>query len=191
MAKDLYLFVGRSGSGKSTIADMICDKYRYIQIQSYTTRPARYEGEKGHVFIGPAEFDKLENIVAFTQYNGYRYCTTKEQLDEAEAYVIDPAGVETLIQNYVAPHRTVHILYLDAGVWNRINRMVDRGDSDTAIVSRLMQDEKTDWYTDIVRIYRQAIHKFSGLKFRRIDADKSLDEVFTEVVEYIDEEQKK
>ena len=43
----LFLIVGASGSGKTTIANTLEERYGYKQIQSYTTRPKRYETECG------------------------------------------------------------------------------------------------------------------------------------------------
>ena len=72
MNKSLFLFVGRSASGKTTVANML-ERDGYNQIQSYTTRPPRYQDETGHTFISNKEYDKLDNIVASTLYNGYHY----------------------------------------------------------------------------------------------------------------------
>ena len=41
MYKNLYLIVGASGSGKTTVANALEEKYGYKQLQSYTTRPMR------------------------------------------------------------------------------------------------------------------------------------------------------
>ena len=49
----LLLFVGKSGSGKSTVANYLSSNNHYIQLQSYTTRQPRYENEPGHIFIFP------------------------------------------------------------------------------------------------------------------------------------------
>ena len=150
MNKPLYLLVGRSASGKTTMADILEKKYGHRQVSSYTTRPPRYDGEIGHVFLTDEEFNNIgvEDIVAYTEYNGYRYGTTAEQLDKCTIYVVDVPGVETLMQNYKT-NRRISIIYFDATVFTRINRMLDRGDSDSNIISRLLEDEKSDWYNQL------------------------------------------
>ena len=148
MYKPLFLFVGKSASGKTTIAEILEQKYDHKQVYSYTTRPPRYEGEIGHMFINDDEFNNLEDLVAYTEYNGYKYGTTSEQLDECSIYVVDVPGVETLLQNYKT-NRPICIFYFDATVYTRITRMIDRYDSDMSIISRLLQDEKSDWYSQL------------------------------------------
>ena len=148
MYKPLFLFVGKSASGKTTIAEILEQKYDHKQVYSYTTRPPRYEGEIGHMFINDDEFNNLEDLVAYTEYNGYKYGTTSEQLDECSIYVVDVPGVETLLQNYKT-NRPICIFYFDATVYTRITRMLDRDDSDINIISRLLQDEKSDWYSQL------------------------------------------
>lgn len=148
MNKPLYLFVGKSASGKTTAADRLECEYRYKPVQSYTTRAPRYDGEAGHTFITNEEFNNLKNIVSYTEYDGNRYCTTKEMLDDSNVFVVDVPGVEFLLQNYNT-ERTICIFYFDTSVSVRIKRMLNRGASDTEIVSRLMVDEESDWYSDL------------------------------------------
>lgn len=148
MNKPLFLFVGKSASGKTTIADILEQKYDHKQVYSYTTRSPRYDGEIGHKFVSEEEFNNLEDIVAYTEYNGHQYGTTSEQLDECSIYVVDVPGVETLLQKYKT-NRSICILYFDATVYTRIMRMLDRHDSDMNIISRLLQDEKCDWYNQL------------------------------------------
>lgn len=181
MAKPLFLFVGPSGSGKTTVANMIEEQYGYVQVQSYTTRPKRYEGETGHIFISKEEFDKLENLAAYTKYNGYEYCTTSAQLDECDIYVIDPPGVKTLLKRY--NNRPIRIVYFDSTVKNRIERMVDRGDSDTEIVGRLHNDEAYDWYEELQDIASYYTHK--QILVRKIDANTNEPKVLSQVLDYI------
>ena len=148
MNKPLYLFVGQSGSGKTTIANLLEEKHNYIQVKSYTTRPPRYENEPGHIFISKEEFDKLQNLAGYTNYNGNEYCTTCEQLDECDIYVIDPAGVEVLLNKY-RKNREIHIIYFNASICIRIDRMIDRHDCDSAIIGRIYNDEKFDWHKSL------------------------------------------
>lgn len=142
--KPLYLFVGKSASGKTTIANLLEKEYGCKQVQSYTTRRPRYEGETGHIFITEEEFNTLGELAAYTFYNGKKYGTTVQQVDTCNIYVIDVPGVETLLQKYNTD-RTIYIIYFDVGVYTRINRMLQRGDDTNAIVARLLQDEKADW----------------------------------------------
>ena len=148
MNKPLFLFVGRSASGKTTIADMLSEKYGHKQVYSYTTRKPRYDGEIGHLFVTEDEFNELADVVAYTFYNNHHYGTTSSQLDECSIYVVDVPGVETLLHKYKTK-RPIIIIYFDTTVYTRINRMVDRGDSDISIISRLLQDEKDDWYKQL------------------------------------------
>lgn len=90
----ILLLIGASGSGKSTVARYLCEQYGLRQIDSYTTRPPRYRGEPGHIFITDEEFDQLQDFVGYTLYNGHRYGATAQQVEENDIYVIDPAGVE-------------------------------------------------------------------------------------------------
>ena len=144
MDNTLYLFVGKSASGKTTVANFLEKKHGFKQVNSYTTRPPRYDGEIGHIFVNDTEFDNLGEMVAYTEYNGFRYGTTAEQLDQCQIYVVDVPGVKTLLERYKTDRKIV-ILYFSTNVCTRINRMIDRGDSDMAIISRLLQDEKEDW----------------------------------------------
>lgn len=148
MDKPLFLFVGKSSSSKTTVAETLGQKYGYKQVSSYTTRKPRYDGEIGHMFITENEFNNLNNLVAYTFYNNAHYGTTSQQLDECEIYVVDVPGVETLLERYQT-NRPIIIIYFDATVYTRINRMIDRGDSDMGIIARLLQDEKNDWYKQL------------------------------------------
>ena len=156
MNNTLFLFVGKSASGKTTVADFLCNKHGYKQVWSYCTRKPRYEREVGHIFLNDEQFDNLGELVAYTEYNGFRYGTTAEQLDQCQIYVVDVPGVKTLLERYKT-NRQIIILYFGANICTRIHRMIDRGDSDMSIISRLLQDEKDDWHdqlNDLVWHYR-------------------------------------
>ena len=185
MDNTLYLFVGKSASGKTTVANFLEKKHGIKQVNSYTTRPPRYEGEIGHVFIDDTEFNNLDELVAYTEYNGFRYGTTAEQLDQCQIYVVDIPGVKTLLERYKTD-RKIAILYFSANICTRIHRMIDRGDSDMAIISRLLQDEKEDWSDELHSIvwkyaafYNRTIYLFD------MYADDDLTSVVTRTERYM------
>lgn len=45
------ILVGKSGSGKSSIAAALASNYGFKEIKTYTTRPPRFEGEDTHTFV--------------------------------------------------------------------------------------------------------------------------------------------
>lgn len=185
MNNTLYLFIGKSASGKTTVANFLEKKHGLKQVNSYTTRPPRYEGEIGHIFVNDTEFDNLGELVAYTEYNGFRYGTTAEQLDQCQIYVVDVLGVKTLLERYKTD-RKIAILYFSTNVCTRIHRMIDRGDSDMAIISRLLQDEKEDWHDTLNDVvwHNNAYHN-NLVYFFDMYADDDLATVVTRVERYM------
>ena len=96
----IFLIIAPSGAGKTTLAGQLEKMYGLQSIQSYTTRPPRYDGETGHIFVSDKEFDELKDMVAYTEFCGHRYCATAEQVENNDLYVIDPKGVEYFRQAY-------------------------------------------------------------------------------------------
>ena len=187
MSKPLFLFVGRSASGKTTAANKL-DGLGYKQVQSYTTRKPRYDGETGHIFVSKDEFDNLGELAAYTFYNGNEYGTTFKQLEECSIYVIDVPGVETLLEKHKNKDRKICIVYFESSVTTRIERMIDRGDSDTAIVCRLMQDEK---YNLLAKIY-EIVDEYDNISADDIlvvNAEMNAGDVLYDILKYIKEQE--
>lgn len=94
-----FLFIGRTASGKSSIAKAVCEKMGLTQVVSYTTRPMRKSEKNGsdHIFIPDEDVARYENdIAAYTEINGFKYFTTYDVIDKSDIYVIDPIGVDSL-----------------------------------------------------------------------------------------------
>ena len=185
MSKPLYLLVGRSASGKTTIANLLESEYGLCQLQSYTTRPKRSEDEVGHTFISNDEFDELANIVGYTEYHGHRYCSTKEQIDAVDTYVIDVHGVETLLKSYKSD-RPIIVIYFDATIRTRIDRMIDRGESDAFIVSRLYNDDEFDWKQELNKlVWHYKNNERKSVEMYIVDANQDIETVVGQIVSYM------
>ena len=173
MVKPLYCFIGPSASGKTTIANMLEEQYDYKQIQSYTTRPPRYAGEVGHIFIDDEEFRNL----------GYQYGTTFSQLNECDIYVIDTSGLKCLLEKY--SNRPIYVIYFDASVKIRIERMIDRGASDMEIVSRLHTDGDS-WYDELDHlVWKYKYLDKKSVNLYRVNADQNKEDVLEQVLYYM------
>ena len=100
-----FLFVGRTATGKSSIAEAVSNKMGLRVVKSYTTRPPRESelfGRSDHYFVSDEEFDEIGSVYGFsaeTIINGYRYATTFEEINNSDIYVIDPNGVDALFNS--------------------------------------------------------------------------------------------
>lgn len=177
--KGIYLIVGKSGSGKTSIVEALEKEYGFKSVQSYTTRPKRSENETGHIFVTESEMPPKEKMVAYTKFNGYHYWATSEQVDNADLYVIDPAGIEFFKKNYKG-NKKVKVVEIYASPYICQQRMEKRGDSPSQIVERSLNDsiEFKDFKKDItiinddydktVRQLAQYINTWNGLLYEKV-----------------------
>jgi guanylate kinase len=102
----ILCITGKSGSGKSTIAKYIEDKYKIKMIESHTTRKKRGADDNTHTFHTNQEYNQLDpkDMIAktrwFDQNEGWvRYCCLKQDVLYNNTYVIDEKGLVELNEN--------------------------------------------------------------------------------------------
>lgn len=136
--KIVFLVIGRSGSGKDTLVNYMCQKYGLKKLKSYTTRPPRQNEEDTHIFISPEDVQKYQDdIIAYTKIGEFEYFATKSQLKDINFYIIDPKGVQDLenIPNLKEEFSFIKLLiYLPEK--ERKKRIALRGDSEEAFLKR-------------------------------------------------------
>lgn len=166
---NIILLCGKSGTGKSTIAEELEKKYGLRQVQSYTTRQPRYPNEKGHIFINREFFNALkEDMVAYTFFNNRHYGVTTMQIDKCSTYVVDPSGIEYFKEKYKG-NKTPIVIWIDCPLHTRFFRMLKRGDSLFKIISRIINDYKM--FSNVAQI--------ADYKIINKDIDTSLEKVYT------------
>lgn len=140
--KPFILIMGKSGSGKTTetlLSKLPC-------VNSYTTRPARYEGETGHTFVTEEAFPPTSEQIAFTEFNGYKYCATYQQISDSALYVIDPDGAIEFIPKFHSKlansYRQLICIYIETSPFVRFKRMVQRGDGIRHAIGRIKHDRR-------------------------------------------------
>ena len=139
----LICLMGRTASGKDTLANKLCERTGLHQVISYTTRERRVNEGNTHIFISDEEYQALENsgqIAAFTQIGPYKYCCTIDQLYENDIYVIDPMGVKHL-QELNLPNLRLVTVYVNVPDEVRKERALGkRGDDRLAFMKRDMAE---------------------------------------------------
>ena len=148
------LLVGKSGSGKDTIAKILSDKYGLRQLKSYTTRPRRFTTEDTHTFVTklPEETETVK-LIAYTEFNGFEYCATNVQVENSDIYVIDPDGVLYFMEHYCGSKKPV-VVYIDMPWRKRFARMIGRKDGVFAAAKRIIHDHfKFKSLNDIPAMY--------------------------------------
>lgn len=142
----IIAIVGKTASGKDTIAKYMKKVYDIKPIVSYTDRPIR-EGETNgieHWFISKEEMNELliqnkKDIMAYTKFpkTGYRYCASSYLLknNKIYTYIIDPPGLEYLKK--FRPDINLYTIYVDLEEEEIIKRALKRGDKEEIVLKRL------------------------------------------------------
>ena len=178
------LICGRSGAGKDTFARCLND-LGLKGVCSYTTRPRRENEGDTHIFISEEEVSNYPNKIAITEINGYTYFATKEQLDEADYYIIDPNGIEYLEQKY--PDLDCVIVYISLNAERRQERVrKNRGQMEAEVFKsrNASEDEQfSKFENEETRNTKYIVFNFSNDGAKRELAEKA-----TLIVDYVKKE---
>ncbi|MDU5470412.1 MAG: AAA family ATPase [Peptoniphilus harei] len=170
----IYLILGHSGSGKSTIRNALTS-HGIKKIITYTTRPPRVSEVDGidYNFIDQELFKKMDQdnlFIGTTCYVGNYYSTLKEDLgknnnkDSDCVIVVDKEGVLAIKKEFA----NARSIYLKCSRETLRDRMIKRNDHANDIEKRLDVLEDLDPYADYI-----------------IDADRDIDSVFEDVISLI------
>lgn len=133
--KKLFCIMGRTCSGKTTLAKTVAETLHMKVLRSYTTRPMR-EGENehtsDHIFISDDEVKLFQGkIVAYTEINGYKYFVTKDMVMNSDIYIVDPKGYKMLEDTVKRKNMKVKLvpIYIDVDVADQERRFRNRGNT--------------------------------------------------------------
>ncbi|MDU2374523.1 MAG: AAA family ATPase [Peptoniphilus harei] len=170
----IYLILGHSGSGKSTIRNALTS-HGIKKIITYTTRPPRISEVDGmdYNFIEQELFKKMNEdnlFIGTTCYVGNYYSTLREDLEKNNnkdsdcVIVVDKEGVLAIKKEFA----NARSIYLKCSRETLRDRMIKRSDDAKDIEKRLDVLEDLDPYADYI-----------------IDADRDIDSVFEDVISLI------
>lgn len=166
MTDKIICVLGRTGSGKDTVVNLICEKYNLKQLVSYTTRPKRINEGNTHVFIRDEEFlSYKEDIAAYTEINGYKYFSTNQQINECDVYILDPNGIKFLRES--RPDVKFISIYIDLPYEVRKDRAIGNRHDNLEIFESRNKDESKQF--DDFEKNKEYDHKILNL-----DLEKSI-----------------
>ena len=170
----IYLLCGKSGAGKSTVAQCLHDLFGVYRINTYTTRQKR-DGERedfDYHFVSDDVFKNLEKHHEFIESRSYNasfgcvsYGSLKKDYYPSNVYpkrviILNPDGILSLKDAGVFDEKgifdKIRVIYLDISEDELKERLSKRGDSLCEINRRLEADrndfEKLNGFEPLYRI---------------------------------------
>lgn len=142
--KKLFCVVGRTGTGKDSLVDLVCSSLGMKKVKSYTTRERRPgEGDDSHVFIKPVEIDQFKGkMAAYTKIGEVEYFATIDQVLEGDFYVIDPNGLDDFRERWDFNKfpMSIVVIYITVPKMTQLSRLLGRGDNAEKSNSRMLAE---------------------------------------------------
>ncbi len=140
----MLVLIGASASGKTEIAKILINVYKYSKLVTYTTRVIRANEVDGvdYHFISKEEFRKKENNNEFLEtaiYNNTQYGSPVKGADKFKVIIVEPKGANSIYKKNI-PNAV--FIYLETDELIRRIRMLNRGDKLTDVESRFKEDKK-------------------------------------------------
>lgn len=148
------ILIGKSGSGKTTVANCLVNHFGFQQIKTYTTRPKRTdELDDAYHFITNAEFDALKKSDFFAESyqkilnNGVRiqYGSAKEDyaLDANKVIILTPMGMQNAVKSLGVMNTSV--IYLKMSDDILLERLHNRNSETNADITTRLAQEAIDF----------------------------------------------
>lgn len=148
MINRLIALTGKSASGKTTLAKMLTENFRYDKVITYTTRPMRDNETNGvdYFFVTEEEFYDMVQNDRFVEYQEYkvdketwRYGTEKNELyNHRDAVIIVEVFGLLELKKMDLPMISFYIKMDDKERWKR---QIDRGDDILEVALREVRDK--------------------------------------------------
>ncbi len=163
----IVILIGKSASGKDTIAKELCSAYNYKPIISTTTRPMRVGEKDGreYNFIDRKTFEKKIKEDKFLEYRKYDtfvngnpdvwyYGSEKQNLLEDENYLIilDVKGAKEFSDYYKSQGNQILPIYIDADDNLREKRAMVRGSFDKIEWDRRKATDKINFSPEALSV---------------------------------------
>ena len=181
----MIIIIGKTCSGKTSIANRLVAEYGFNKIITYTTRPIR-KGEldnKDYHFISGEEFvNKIgddffaEWKVYKTLYGEWYYGTSYEDIKNAkenDILIITPEGYKEITKCCI--DKNMKVLYIYSNRSTIKNRLSKRGDSKEEANRRFATDTKD--FKEAEKLANRIFYNNSG---------KRLDVVVDEILKYLE-----
>ncbi len=154
------IIIGKSGSGKNTVCDILVKEYGFIKVVETTTREIRNNEVEGvdYFYVSDDEYNKLRTngmLATNTKFNRIQgldtdivsYGITKDQIENniRPLIITNPLAMKQLRMVY--PNAIV--VYLDIDDISRAKKLVKRGDNFDEVIRRQRSDF-TDFRHDII-----------------------------------------
>lgn len=181
----IYVLIGKTASGKTTIIDYISKKKWMKRIVTYTNRPMRKKEKDGETyhFVTKEDFESLIQSGFFAEWRSYDtvdgvwyYGSSVDSYDtdEDRIIILNPDGFHQ-IKKILEP-KSIKSIYVYSNIKTIRNRLKKRGDKKEEAERRIEHD----------------LIDFKGLenevdKIVYNNEDDNLDDVVSKILSYIEE----
>lgn len=181
----MLVLMGKTASGKDTIAKQLITNHGFSRIVTYTTRPKR-RGEKDGVtyhFVTQEEFEQKVNGNFFAEWKSYNtehgtwyYGTSYDDIvnaDDKTLIILTPDGYRDIIE--VVDSENLITIYLYANNKTIQKRLVERGD-DPKEAKRRIEHDNAD--------FKGLVYKVDRIVYNNIE--NKIDDVIDKILKVLE-----
>lgn len=144
----ILILMGKTASGKDSVAKELCRNYQLVKIITYTTRPPRHGETDGvdYHFISRSDFQNKIKHNFFVEWKRYEtvqgewlYGTAWSSLEDDGVLILTPQGIKDFFNN---TNKAAKVFYIKSSDETIMKRLIARGDDRAEATRRLKHDNE-------------------------------------------------